>query len=198
MIAEDGGEALDRAVDREPDDRSDEAGDDRRRLEVVQVEDLGADEGASERRAEDGADAGADADGHGDARVVLAEGQGAREERGETGADLGGGALAPARAAGTDGDRRGDELDDRRLRADALGVAVHGGDGRVGPVPRGLRSEPIDDQPGDEAAEADDQRDRPGAREVARRRDPSLVRRRRRRVAADHARGGGGSPVPER
>ena len=84
------------AVDREPDDRGDEAGDDRRRLEVVQVEDLGADEGASERRAEDGADAGADADGHGDARVVLAEGQGAREERGEAGADLGGGALAPA------------------------------------------------------------------------------------------------------
>ena len=153
-----------------------------------QVEDLGAHDGAAERRAEDGADARAHTDRHRDACIVLAEAEGPGKKRGEPGADLRRWTLTPPGAAGADRDRRGDDLHERRPRTDALGVVVDRRDGGVGAVPGGFWREAIDDaDPETRPPQPDDQRDRPGACEVAGRQRSPFVERRWRRVAADHA-----------
>ena len=71
--AEDRLEPLDGSEDREPDDRRHQRREQRLGLEVVAVEDLGAEHGAAERSPEDRPDAGPDADRHGDPGVLGAQ-----------------------------------------------------------------------------------------------------------------------------
>ena len=124
--AEDRGEALDRAEDRVGDDRRDERGDQRVRLDVVAVEELGPEDGAAERRPEDRADAGGHADRDRDPRITRVEVQQLGRGNDPNPALIWAvGSLATARAAGADGDGRGDELDERDAAPDAARAVVN-------------------------------------------------------------------------
>ena len=170
LRSEDRAEALDRAEDRVGDDRRDERRDERLGLDVVAVEELGPEDRAAERRAEDRPDARGHPDGDRDPRVARVEVEDASEEGPEAGADLRCRALAAARPARADRDRRRDQLDGRDPRPDAARMVVKGGDRGVGAVALGLGREAEHDDPGDQPAERDDERDRPGPRGVGDRR----------------------------
>ena len=186
LHAEDRGKPLDRPEDRVGDDGRGEGGHEGLRLDVVAVHQLGAEQGAAERRPEDGPDARGHAHGNRDPGIPGIEVEDAPEEGPEPGADLRRGSLAATGSTRSDGDRRGDELDERDAAADAARVVVERGDGRIGPVALGLGGPAEDDDPGDQPTERDHERDGPRARGVG---DggATLARRRRRGIAREHA-----------
>ncbi len=183
---EDGGEPLDGTEDRVGDDRGDERRDERVRLDIVAVEELGPEDGAAERRAEDRPDTGGHAHRDRDPRIACVEVERPAEEGPEPRADLGGRPLAAARSARSDRDRRGDQLHQRDAAPDAARVVVEGGDRRVGAVALGLRGEAVDDDPRDQAAQGDHEGERPGPGK-ARDRGAAFAGGRRGRVAAQEA-----------
>ncbi len=144
---EDRGEAFHGAEDRIGDDRGDERRDERVRLDVVAVQELGTEHGATERCPEDRPDAGRHAHGDRDPRVAGVEVEDPPEEGPEPGADLGGRSLATAGAARSDRDRGGHHLHQRDAPADPARVVVVRSDPRIGPVAFGLRREAVDNEP---------------------------------------------------
>ena len=141
---------------------------------------------AAERRPEDRADPGRHADRDGDPGVPRLEIEETAEERPEARADLGGGPLTPAGTTRADRDRGCDELDQRDPGPDAAWVVVERPDRGVRPVPFGFGREAEHDDPRDQPAQPDDERDRPGPQRVGDRGSP-LAGRRRGRVAGKDA-----------
>ena len=162
------------AEDRVGDDRGDERRDERLRLDVVAIQELGAEDGAAERRPEDRPDAGRHPDRDRDPRIARVEVEQAPEVGPEPGADLGGRTLAPAGPARSDRDGRGDQLDERDPAADAARMVVVGGDRRIRAVALRLGREAEDDDARDQATQGDDERERPRPGSVGDRR-PALA-----------------------
>ena len=160
LDAEDGVVAEQQSVDGEGDDGRDERRQQCGRLDIVAVEELGAEDRSTEGRPEDGPDAGSHTRGDRDARVVLVEVKGAGQERAEPGADLGRRTLATCRPTRADGERRSDELHDGDPTSDATRTVVEGRDGGIRAVPLGLRREPEDDDARQQAAQRHAQRQR--------------------------------------
>ena len=79
------------------------------------------------------------------------------QQGGEAGADLTGRSLPTTRSARTDGERRGDDLDDDGPETDAPRVVVDRRDGRVGAVSLGFGGEAEDEDGAEQGPETDDQ-----------------------------------------
>src|SRR5579871_4434460 len=99
----------------------------------------------------------ADTCGQRNASVSYRQAQPAREQRAKSGRNLRSWPLAASAAAGTNGNGRGDQLNQRDAGTDAPLFIVKGGNGGVGAVPLGFWREGIDDEAAEQAAQTNHQ-----------------------------------------
>ena len=185
---------LEGAEERKRDDRGDDRRNQRLDLGVLAVGDLGAEDGAAERGTEDRSDPGADRRGDRDAGVGGRQAQAPCEQGREPRADLCGRPLGATGTAGTDGERRGDDLHEGDPAPDPGRVAMDRVDGGVGPVTCRLSGEQRDHDAADEPAQRSHGRNPPGPRRPDRQR-VALPDRSRGPVAADRAEQDVGRPL---
>ena len=154
-----------KAVGAVGDDTGDGGGHDDFGLEFRRaVKHLGGEQGAGQRGAEDGGNARAHAGRHQDAAIGDAQPQEVGQERTEAGPDLRDGPFAAAGAARADGDRAGDDLDQRHPRPDLPLLAMIGVDHAVGSVPFRLGGEGEHQETADQTAHRGNDQQQPRAK----------------------------------
>ncbi len=127
------------------------------------VEDLDGEDGGADGGAEDGGEAGGHAGEDEETAFAVGAVQVAGVDGGEAGGDERGGAFTAGRAAGADGDGRGDHLERSDARAEGAVGPMQRFDHGVGTVAFCLGRPSVDDGAGDEAADGGDDGDEPQA-----------------------------------